>query len=360
MSSPLKFALTSSSSQPSRLGDSLVFSNTGVGLVGLPVEITHHSEDVRAHEVAIEEQKRAKQICDADRERFRQFYDDELRRKRIKQVPERQQEGSSKTFHTRQGDVQSTPGAVEEQRAKDEKQKGARQICDEDRDRFRQFYDEELRRKRFQQLHSGERQPEGANKTFRPRKGDGKPTRAVQEEQRAKQRARHEQRVKDDQLRESKRLARQRAWQEQRVKDEQLLESYRLAKLRDAELRKLRLRRDEQQSRITHAQEKGYRDDAGIQAFQRHEAALQAQKTQQRSLTEGHIAAFDGILPSFLNEEYQYMKQASSTFPEEITSYNQMRCMRDYQRAISDASRRLPCGLCGGLFQEDEMMGVGL
>jgi len=77
--------LTSSSSQPSMLGDSLVLGNTGVGLVrnGLPVEITQQSEDVRAYEVAIEEQKRAKQICDVDRERFRQFYDNELRRKSL-------------------------------------------------------------------------------------------------------------------------------------------------------------------------------------------------------------------------------------------------------------------------------------
>jgi hypothetical protein len=37
-----------------------------------------------------------------------------------------------------------------------------------------------------------------------------------------------------------------------------------------------------------------------------------------------------------------------------------MGCIREYQRAISDASRRLPCGLCGGLFQEDEMISIGL
>lgn len=54
------------------------------------------------------------------------------------------------------------------------------------------------------------------------------------------------------------------------------------------------------------------------------------------------------------------MKQASTSFPEEITSYNQMKCMREYQRAISDASKRLPCGLCGGLFQADEMISIGL
>ena len=54
------------------------------------------------------------------------------------------------------------------------------------------------------------------------------------------------------------------------------------------------------------------------------------------------------------------MKQASADFPEKIDSNIQMRCMRDYQRAISDASRRLPCGICGGLFQEDEMVSISL
>jgi hypothetical protein len=70
------------------------------------------------------------------------------------------------------------------------------------------------------------------------------------------------------------------------------------------------------------------------------------------------VVAFDGILPSFLEEEYQYMKQASADFPEIITPSIQMECIKAYQRAISDASRRLPYGLCGGLFQEDEMASV--
>lgn len=54
------------------------------------------------------------------------------------------------------------------------------------------------------------------------------------------------------------------------------------------------------------------------------------------------------------------MKQASSDFPEMITSSIQMGCMETYHRAIVDASSRLPCGLCGGLFQGDEMLSVGL
>jgi hypothetical protein len=102
------------------------------------------------------------------------------------------------------------------------------------------------------------------------------------------------------------------------------------------------------------------RDEAGRQAIQRHNAALQAQRAQQTPLAEGRIVAFDGVLPSFLEEEYQYMKQASVDFPEPITPSIQMECVRAYQKAIWDASRRLPCGICGGLFQEDDIISVGL
>jgi hypothetical protein len=55
----------------------------------------------------------------------------------------------------------------------------------------------------------------------------------------------------------------------------------------------------------------------------------------------------ESLVPSFLEEEFQYMKQASTTFPEAITPSIQMSCMKAYQKAMSDASRRLPCGLCG-------------
>jgi hypothetical protein len=108
-----------------------------------------------------------------------------------------------------------------------------------------------------------------------------------------------------------------------------------------------------------HRQDRRDQDDAG-QAYLRRRSIADARRAQQKSLTEGRIVAFDGVLPSFLDEEYQYMKQASTDFPERITSDIQMGCMKKYQRAISDASRRLPCGLCGGLFQEDEMMSISL
>jgi hypothetical protein len=107
-------------------------------------------------------------------------------------------------------------------------------------------------------------------------------------------------------------------------------------------------------------QDRYHRDRAGMQAHLRHEALAQAQRVQQKSQTQVQTLAFDGVLPSFLDQEYQYMKQASTNFPEMITPSIQMECMEAYQKAISDASSRLPCGICGGLFQEDDITNVGL
>jgi hypothetical protein len=56
-----------------------------------------------------------------------------------------------------------------------------------------------------------------------------------------------------------------------------------------------------------------------MRAYVRYESISQAQKAQQRSLTGQRIVAFDGPIPSFLDQEYQYIKQASSNFPELIT-----------------------------------------
>jgi hypothetical protein len=54
------------------------------------------------------------------------------------------------------------------------------------------------------------------------------------------------------------------------------------------------------------------------------------------------------------------MGKVSSAFPEVITPNIQMSCMRAYQRAIAHASIRLPCGICGGLFQEDHVLSNSL
>jgi hypothetical protein len=54
------------------------------------------------------------------------------------------------------------------------------------------------------------------------------------------------------------------------------------------------------------------------------------------------------------------MGNVSSAFPEVITPDIQMACIRAYQGAIAHASLRLPCGICGGLFQEDDTFSVSL
>ena len=143
MSSPPNSMLTSYLSRPSGLRDGRDPNNNGIGFGhdGLLANITHQDGEVSAQEVGIEERRSAKQICDADRVRFRQFYDDELRRKKPAQFLYR------------------------------------------------------------------ERPPGGPKKPFQA--GEGvESNKATQERLRARQ----EQRVRDDQLREGRRLARQRAW----------------------------------------------------------------------------------------------------------------------------------------------------
>jgi hypothetical protein len=54
------------------------------------------------------------------------------------------------------------------------------------------------------------------------------------------------------------------------------------------------------------------------------------------------------------------MGNASMAFPEAIKPENQMSCIRDYQKAIALASVRLPCGICGCLYQEDDTLSIPL
>ena len=69
---------------------------------------------------------------------------------------------------------------------------------------------------------------------------------------------------------------------------------------------------------------------------------------------------FDNEIPSFLKQEFEYMGKVSLAFPEVITPTIQMACMRSYQEAITHASIRLPCGICGGLFQGDYALYISL
>lgn len=128
------------------------------------------------------------------------------------------------------------------------------------------------------------------------------------------------------------------------------------ARLLHQRLRQSQFHQQEEQRR----EDRQRRDDAGMRAYLRQESSSHPRRAQPSSLTDQRPAAYDGPIPSFLDQEYQYMRQATSDFPELITSAIQMSCMKDYQRAISDASRRLPCGLCGGLYQEDEIISVSI
>ena len=195
MSSPPNLVLTSSS-QPSTLGVGLVLS-----------------EEVRVNELAIEERRRVKQICDEDRERFRKHYEVEWQLGRTKEI---------------------TPLSEEFRARQIEEQKRAKQFCNEERQRFKQRYDRE-------------RLSREANRTVQAGRG-GVGSRGL-----ASPRTREEHLAKDHQLIESNKLARQRACQEQRDKDDELLERYRLEKLQDAELRESRRRQDEQRRRFSQA-----------------------------------------------------------------------------------------------------------
>lgn len=54
------------------------------------------------------------------------------------------------------------------------------------------------------------------------------------------------------------------------------------------------------------------------------------------------------------------MANVSLKFPEVITPDIQMSCIRAYQGAMARASIQLPCGICGGLFQEDCILIISL
>ena len=110
MSSPPKFVLTSSPYQPSTQGDTPVGSNnTGI----------RQEEEPDAHELTIEQQKRAKQICDADRERFKQFYYDEWRSNRPKQSRSRQEETAQSNKVVRSKQSRSTSNSTSTRQGKD-------------------------------------------------------------------------------------------------------------------------------------------------------------------------------------------------------------------------------------------------
>ncbi|KAH7378937.1 hypothetical protein BKA64DRAFT_765884 [Cadophora sp. MPI-SDFR-AT-0126] len=97
----------------------------------------------------------------------------------------------------------------------------------------------------------------------------------------------------------------------------------------------------------------GVRDWRSRYTYQVETANANNQITVRTTHPPRSLLFYDGEIPSFLRQEFEYMGRVSSTFPEVITPSIQMSCMKSYQRATAHASVRLPCGICGGLFQED-------
>jgi len=304
---PTTFHAYSSNSQP-------VSSNLGT----LQAQIKLQREKIRAHELMVEERRRTEQL---------HMQEQRLAKQR---ETERKQELRRRQDEQRRIDRQARDESAMRAHLRHKAAVDARQAQDIERSR--------LAEAREEQEAEGRRQ-------VRLRELERRQMLAYQKD---------EQRRKDRQARdESAMRAHLRHEAAAKAKKAQDVEHRRLAKLREAEQK--RAREDEQRQR-----DKQRRDELAMQAHLRHEADIQARRIQQKSLTQERIIAYDGPIPSFLDEEYQYMKEASINFPEMVTASIQMECMRAYQRAISDASRRLPCGICGGLFQEDDITRVGL
>lgn len=123
--------------------------------------------------------------------------------------------------------------------------------------------------------------PHGGIKRMRaPEKEQGKNDQLPESRGLARRRLRKEQQAKDDELLESNKLARRQASEEQRVKDDQLLESYRLAKLQDAERRReLRLQQDEGRRKAKQARDDSamgalLRHEASMETWKRQDIQL--------------------------------------------------------------------------------------
>ena len=113
---------------------------------------------------------------------------------------------------------------------------------------------------------------------------------------------------------EKRKQSEERRQSEERYRNEQLAEDRRQAKLREtAQKRELFYQQEEQRYKDRQAQE-----ESAMQAHLRHKAIAPAQRLQQKSVTEERILGWEGPVPSFLEAEYLYMRQASATFPEEI------------------------------------------
>lgn len=231
------------------------------------------SKKVHTRNFAMEEQTRAKQICDNDRKRFRRLHDEEWERGRVKRLCNR----LPPNITQKNEGILPRESEQEEQRAEAVRIIGDRMLANQrahQDQELEQVTDEQLleRRRAREQQRAEEQRAEVAriiedrivaNQRARQEQG-----RVRDEQLLERHRAREEQRAKDTQIIEGRRLARQQVWQEQRLKDEQLLETYRLAGLRDKELRILRVQENEQRRRIARA-----RNDSTVGALLQHKAS---------------------------------------------------------------------------------------
>ena len=230
------------------------------------------SEKVHTPNFAMEEQTRAKQICDDDRKRFRRLHDEEWERERVKRLCSRLPPNiTQKNNEVLARELEEQ----EEQRAEAVRIIGDRMLANQRPNQEQErVTDEQLleRRRAREQQRAEERRAEVAriieDRILANQRARQEQKRVRDEQLLERHRAQEEQRAKDAQIIEGRKLARQQVWQEQRLKDEQLLETYRLAGLRDRELRNLRVQENEQRRRIVRA-----RDDSTVGALLQHEAS---------------------------------------------------------------------------------------
>jgi hypothetical protein len=329
MSSPLMFLPTPPDSLghgPRTLPSSSV-SSAHVDRERLAAEIDRQRDKIRAFELAAQERRKGEQLRVQER-LSRTASEREEERRQLVRLKELQKEERQAFFYQQ-----------EEQRRRD------RQARDESamRAHLRHKAAEEARKANDEAVRQGRlAETEQRRLTKLTEKEQRRVLELQQDEQRRKDRQVRDESAMRAHLRHKAAVEAQKA-EEKLVREEAEGQRLRRAIAVDERQALRSLQEDHRRN------DREQRDDAGMQAHLRHKAIAQARRIQQKSLAEQRIVAYDGPIPSFLDQEYQYMRQASTTFPEAITSSIQMSCMKAYQKAISDASRRLPCGLCGGL-----------
>lgn len=211
--------ITSPPHQPSRLQDGPLLS-----------------EEVHAREVAMEEQRTAKQICDEDRRRFKKLYDEERESEKIRRLY------NSLPPKTTQKSEEVRAHELEEQkRAKqlcDEDRKRFKQLYDAEREsgRIGRLRSGERSQDGAYKVAQGKQQAGDHRPLARRREREeqqAKDAQIVQNRKLARQRAWQEQRDKDEQLLESYRLAKLRDKEQRKLRVRQDEQRRRITRARD-------------------------------------------------------------------------------------------------------------------------------